>query len=248
MGIRRMYDDGIGSGASISPVHFAVLVLCSLFTGLGAVGGLLSALSTTAKSFPKSLVCHVSEFTQVISHALSSQHATATGLVLSGFGLSAFFFSTIAHFFFAGDTSALLNLLALTTSIPMLIALFVVRSIPLPETHPNLRRNGAQDCEAIPSGESSVGGREQDSSTPLLGARSENSGCLGQSSSITEIGHTHTSSHPRADKLSDIHGLQLFVTSDFYLILSIMSLCEFCEIPTKLRLMRSLSEWHWPHV
>ena len=56
MGIKRMYDDGIGSGASISPVHFAILVLCALLTGFGAIGGLSSTLSTTARSFPQSLV------------------------------------------------------------------------------------------------------------------------------------------------------------------------------------------------
>jgi len=55
-GIKYIYDDGIGSGASISPVHFAMLVMCSFLTGLGAIGGLSSAISTTAKSFPQSLV------------------------------------------------------------------------------------------------------------------------------------------------------------------------------------------------
>lgn len=218
MGIKRMYDDGIGSGSSISPVHFAILVLCALLTGFGAIGGLSSALSTTAKSFPQSL------------------HATATALVLSGFGLSAFFFTTISHIFFAGDTSALLNLLALATSIPMLVALFVLRPVSLPATSPSLRANGDQDYEAIPSGETmhyipelginSVYRREDESCTPLLGDRSGNGDDrVGQScSAATEMGHAHGASCPRADKLPDVCGIQLFMTPDFYLILTIVSL------------------------
>ncbi|KIM54537.1 hypothetical protein SCLCIDRAFT_41414, partial [Scleroderma citrinum Foug A] len=79
MGIKCIHNDDIGSGASISLVHFAIHVLCALLTGFGAIGGLSSTLSTTARSFPQSL------------------HATATALVLSGFGLSVSFFTTIVH-------------------------------------------------------------------------------------------------------------------------------------------------------
>jgi hypothetical protein len=62
-----------------------------------------------------------------------SQRASTTGLVISGFGLSAFFFSSISHLLFAGNTSALLLLLALGTSLPMIVGFFFVRPIPLPE-------------------------------------------------------------------------------------------------------------------
>ena len=57
-----------------------------------------------------------------------------TGLVISGFGLSAFFFSSMAHIFFPGDVAGLLLLLALGTSLPMIGGYFVVRPIPLPDT------------------------------------------------------------------------------------------------------------------
>jgi hypothetical protein len=57
-----------------------------------------------------------------------------TGLVISGFGLSAFFFSAIAHLFFPGDVAGLLLLLALGTSLPMIGAYFIVRPIPLPDS------------------------------------------------------------------------------------------------------------------
>lgn len=53
-----------------------------------------------------------------------------TGLVISGFGLSAFLFSSIAHIFFPGNTSDFLLLLALGTSIPPLIGMFFIRIVP----------------------------------------------------------------------------------------------------------------------
>ena len=62
------------------------------------------------------------------------QRATTTGLVLSGFGLSAFYFSALAHLLFPGDTSSFLLLLAVGTSFPMILGFFLVRPIPLPGT------------------------------------------------------------------------------------------------------------------
>lgn len=59
------------------------------------------------------------------------QRATTTGIVISGFGLSAFFFSTIAHVLYPGDTSSFLLLLALGTSLPMVIGFFFVRPMPI---------------------------------------------------------------------------------------------------------------------
>jgi len=55
--IKRMFDNGVAAGTTLSSGHFAMLVLCSSFTGFGAIGGLSSAINTTAKSFPPSMVC-----------------------------------------------------------------------------------------------------------------------------------------------------------------------------------------------
>ena len=63
-----------------------------------------------------------------------TQRATANGLVISGFGLSAFLFSSIAHVIFPGNTSDFLLVLAIGTSLPMILGFFVVRPIPLPYT------------------------------------------------------------------------------------------------------------------
>ena len=60
------------------------------------------------------------------------QRGSTTGLVISGYGLSPFLFTTVSHFFFPDNTSAFLLLLALGTSLPMIMGFFLVRPIPLP--------------------------------------------------------------------------------------------------------------------
>ncbi|GBE79045.1 predicted protein [Sparassis crispa] len=95
-------------------VSFCLLVLFGFLSGLGGNGGLASAMNSTAKSFP------------------DRARATTNGVVLSGFGLSAFLFSTIAHVVFPGDTSSFLLVLAIGTSLPMVLGFFLVRPIPLP--------------------------------------------------------------------------------------------------------------------
>lgn len=59
-----------------------------------------------------------------------------TGLVASGFGLSAFLFSTIAHVAFPGNTSDFLLILALGTSVTPLLATFFLRHAPDEEPKP----------------------------------------------------------------------------------------------------------------
>jgi hypothetical protein len=50
--------------------------------------------------------------------------------VAAAYGLSAFFFSAIAHIIFPGDTSGFLLVLAIGTSIPALIGLVTVKVVP----------------------------------------------------------------------------------------------------------------------
>ncbi|KIO06756.1 hypothetical protein M404DRAFT_440131 [Pisolithus tinctorius Marx 270] len=208
-GMKSMYDAGTGSGTSISAAHFALLVVCGLLTGFGANAGLAAAVNTTAKSFPE------------------SARATTTALVVSGFGLSAFFFSTMAHVFFPGDTSAFLLLLALATSMSAVVGLFIVRPVPPPPIPPGPRDGENGDYEQIPSGEvvpfiadpniDAVGVAEEGSRAPLLGARPE-----GGSSSTPRLGRSRSCS--RSDTLPDIHGKMLWRTVDFYLVSFIMAL------------------------
>ncbi|PPQ80753.1 hypothetical protein CVT26_006964 [Gymnopilus dilepis] len=114
-GIRYLYDGGIPTGKNtISTLTFCALVVFGFMTGAGGNGGLTSAVNSTAKTFP------------------DEARGSTTGIVISGFGLSAFFFSSLSHLFFAGDTSAFLLVLSLGTAIPMIMGFFLVRPIPLP--------------------------------------------------------------------------------------------------------------------
>lgn len=56
--------------------------------------------------------------------------ASATGLVLAGFGLSAFLFSTISHSLFPTSTSDFLLLLAGGCSVTMLVGAVLVKPVP----------------------------------------------------------------------------------------------------------------------
>ncbi|KAG6917474.1 hypothetical protein DXG01_002451 [Tephrocybe rancida] len=114
-GMKTIFDSGVPTtSSSISTLTLCTLVLCSYMTGVGGNAGLTSAINTVAKTFP------------------DKARATATGLVISGFGLSAFLFSTIFRINFAGNPSAFLRLLSLGTSIPMIAGFFFVKPIPLP--------------------------------------------------------------------------------------------------------------------
>jgi len=212
-GIKKMYDDGIGDASTVSALHFAVLVLCGFMTGLAGNAGLAAAANTTAKSFP------------------DSSRATTTGLVFSGFGLSAFWFSTIAHVFFPGDTSAFLLVLALGTAIPMLIGLFTIRPIPLPLPSSGTRQDTTiEGYTPIPIADAGVfiANPEEaeidaeEACAPLLSHEHENSS---YQSSADEMNPARSLSRGRGEE-PNIHGKQLWLTPDFYLIVTIMAICS----------------------
>ncbi|KAI0310364.1 major facilitator superfamily domain-containing protein [Amylostereum chailletii] len=120
--IRAMYDAGLDEGEeNLRRGHLLLLIFASYLTGVGSNSGMASAMNSTAKSFPDRL------------------RAIVVGIVMSGFGLSAFFFSTLSHLLFPGNTSDFLLVLALGTALPMILGFFFVRPLPLP-THPPYRR------------------------------------------------------------------------------------------------------------
>ena len=98
-----------------TPIGTTLLAFGMFLTGTGGAAGNTAGMNTVAKSFT------------------DKTRASATGLVLAGFGLSAFLYSSIGHTLFKGDAGGLLLLLSLGTSIPVIIASFVVR--PVPPTH-----------------------------------------------------------------------------------------------------------------
>lgn len=110
-GMRYLYLTGETTDKKASARIVWGLALCMLMTGYAASAGLNSSLNTVARSFP------------------SSSRATASGITLAGFGLSAFLFSTLAHVVFPGRTEAFLGLLAVGTAVGMLIGVAGVRPI-----------------------------------------------------------------------------------------------------------------------
>ncbi|KDN51185.1 hypothetical protein RSAG8_00814, partial [Rhizoctonia solani AG-8 WAC10335] len=147
-GIRAFYTGAI-SMSKTSTARFngdvAALFFFSLCTGIAGNAGITSAMNSAAKSFPDRM------------------RATITGMVASGFGLSAFFFSTAAHVLFPGDTGALLLVLALGSSFVMLLALgssfvmllgfFIVQPVPHTSQH--------DLYQALPAAESQLSIAEQ---------------------------------------------------------------------------------------
>lgn len=220
LGIRHIYDDGAGTVISL-----VILIACSFMTGLAGNAGLAVAMNTTAKSFPE------------------TSRGTTTGLVLSGFGLSAFFFATIASVAFPGDTSALLLVLGLGTAIPMLLGLVIVRQIPLPRASTTLGieegLHGPEEYQSIPSGDAALFIHENDSHTSLLdpteNVHEASSYHVPEPSTVLElvpgrIASRESSvrrSRSRATSVHDgpnVYGKQLWLSSDFYLVFVIMSL------------------------
>ncbi|KAJ4472799.1 major facilitator superfamily domain-containing protein [Lentinula edodes] len=154
-GIRLVYDAGLPENiTALSTAMFALLIACSFMTGVGGNGGLCAAINTTAKTFPDKV------------------RGSTTGLVISGFGLSAFLFSAIAHLAFPGNTSSFLLLLSLGTSFPMLIGFIFVQPIPLPPSeahHEYLDVDQAEaDAASLAPSILSAPAHENDSRTHLL--------------------------------------------------------------------------------
>ncbi|KAH7916644.1 major facilitator superfamily domain-containing protein [Hygrophoropsis aurantiaca] len=231
-GIRHIFD--AGADPYLSSLSLGVLIICSFMTGLGGNAGLGAAINTTAKSFP------------------DSARATTTGLVLSGFGLSAFYFSAIAHTAFPGDTSAFLLVLSLGTAIPMLIGLVIVRPVPLPSMKSVIGVEGGLSTGSysrISDAARSPFLNDNDSNTPLLQAGSHHEQDpsvastyhVPQASNAVELSpsrdsidrrHSRASTQRRSfssaarllDVSPNIHGKRLWMTPDFYVIFAIMSL------------------------
>ncbi|KAJ6451837.1 major facilitator superfamily domain-containing protein [Mycena vitilis] len=215
-GIRFFFDAGVVEGSTLSSISMVLLVACSFMTGAGGHASFAGALNSTAKTFPH------------------QSRATTTGIVFSGLGLSAFFFSTLAHILFPGNTSQFLLLLSCGTAVTSIIGFFFVRAIPL---------SAAQsDHNAVPTvaaeGEATVFHHDNSSHTPLLNedagpststeqyvpdARANPARSLSMDRS-TYHGRTHNRSKVHALEGPNIHGRALFINPDFWLLFAILSL------------------------
>ncbi|PSN70696.1 MFS general substrate transporter [Corynespora cassiicola Philippines] len=96
--IRLAYDNGPGS-MSVTMISF-----CSFLSGVGSCAAFQGALKTATLNWP-------------------THRGTATAFPLAAFGLSAFFYTLIAGIAFPGDTSGLLLLFSLATSLVVLVSI-----------------------------------------------------------------------------------------------------------------------------
>lgn len=175
-GLSSIFDAGLQPGATtVSTFRFYILVVCEFLTGVGADCGIMSSVNTTAKTFPDSAVRpDFSSFAGAELTPFSLQRGLTTGIVASGFGLSAFIFSTAARVAFPGDTSSFLKLLTYGTALPIIICVFLVRPIPLPPADADLGDERASVLEhgAIHVGaDSDVGDEERGEEVRLLDGR-----------------------------------------------------------------------------
>ncbi|KAJ7174561.1 major facilitator superfamily domain-containing protein [Mycena filopes] len=218
-GIRHFYDAGVPEGSTVSSFSMALLIACSFMTGAGGNAGFTGAVNSTAKSFP------------------DKARATTTGIVLSGFGLSAFFFSTLAHILFPGDTSSFLLLLSLGTALTTVLGFFLIRAIPL---------SAAEGSEhtvataAAADAETTIFHHGDDSQTPLLDgdAGGAPSGLaeeyvpdargieLSPPRSPSRPAHSRSRSRTKQEAIEgpNIYGRALWINPDFWLLFAILSM------------------------
>ncbi|GLB33203.1 putative MFS general substrate transporter [Lyophyllum shimeji] len=195
-GIRFIYDAGVpASSTAIPSFSFCALVLCSFMTGVGSNAGLNSAVNSTTKTFP------------------DKARATATGVVLSGFGLSAFLFSTTSRVWFAGNPSSFILLLSLAPSIPMMVGYFLVRPIPLP---PAERPGGAQDSRHL--WHKVEAQDHQDGETRALLPSPRSHPMLSPPVSLSRRAAVGQGLPP------NVYGRKLWLSKDFWLLFTILSL------------------------
>lgn len=110
-GLSLVYRHAWGQKSALLPA------MLNLLTGIGNSGAFTAAMNAQAKSFT------------------GSQRGTATAIVLAGFGLSAFMYSTLSHEFFPGNTEDYLLLLAFGSALSFLTGILLVRIMPPPSSH-----------------------------------------------------------------------------------------------------------------
>jgi hypothetical protein len=187
---------------------------------------------------------------------------------MSGFGLSAFFFSSISHTLFPGNTSDFLLVLALGTAIPMIFGFFFVRIIPLPSHGATAVEVGSSNnYQPLATSVDSDDHRHHDSRSKLLQYQSDavdegesrelnhesssNSVELIPSSRFHNRDTTGSKSHPIEEPQSmnvvegrgvNLHGWTLWKSIDFWIFCSMHSLCE----PFLFYVRLLLNNLKWP--
>ena len=173
------------------------------------------------------------------------QRASTTGLVISGYGLSAFLFSTISHIFFPGSASPLLLVLSLGSSFPMLLGSFFVRPVPLPEeelireVHSEASSSACEqrinDYTPLLTHDSHINGQVDDDDARIGVELNDPSLC---SQNCETSGRRDAAM--ASDMLPNVHGKKLWCSSDFWLLCSILTI-RTCPCLSTINLCSSLT-------
>ena len=188
---------------------------------------------------------------------LSSQRASATGLVMAGFGLSAFFFTTLSNTLLRSTTSKFLLILALGTSCLMLLGVLFVRPVPLPEQRSSQLEDGVDVPEPALSPALQYHNHIR---TPLLNdhddsiknryVRTDIANNGGHSNSVGGVMEATRSVSQMLSTPLNIYGKALLSNWDFWLLFSICSMRMFLPIffPFQYLLNYKNSSWDWLYL
>ncbi|GAA5934278.1 hypothetical protein JCM1841_005422 [Sporobolomyces salmonicolor] len=209
--IRAFYVGGDADGSLFAKLGVPGLALAELLTGIGSTAGLSSAGNTVAKSYKK-------------------KRAAALSVVLSGFGLSAFFYSTLSSALLHSvdtdrdTTPSFLLLLAIGCLISMSLGVLLVKPVANSSPVDALHETATDSSVHVPAVDADA---EADvvveptatERTPLVNIKA------------------------RKDEIN-VSGLALFRELDFYLIFLFNGLCAgvgLCYINNIGTVIRSLS-------
>ena len=178
-------------------------------SGCGGAAGLTAAVNAVAKSFS------------------DKTRATASGMVLAGFGLSAFTFSTIGHLAFGGDAGGLLLLLSLGCSAPMFLGSIVIKEIPSQTVEEGYQRvsDGPEVLFEDEDGE----GLYQTRSSSIELSRSRSPAPHSRHTShhhVPPIQKRRVSTiSPSASSSPNYSPLQLIYKTDFHALCAVLAIC-----------------------
>lgn len=201
----------IRSDPSADPSYTGVFLLCfSMFlSGCGGAAGLTAAVNAVAKSFS------------------DKTRATASGMVLAGFGLSAFTFSTIGHLAFGGDAGGLLLLLALGCSAPMFLGSIVIKEVPSKSAEDGYQRvsDGPEILFEDTDGDEPY--HRRSSSIELSRSRSPTPHARHpHHHHVTPVQKRRTSGLPQSSPTSPNYSpLQLIYKTDFHALCAVLAIC-----------------------
>ena len=145
-------------------------------------------------------------------------------MVISGYGLSAFLFSTISHVFFTGSASSLLLLLSLGSAFPMILGFFFVRPVPLPEEEQSGEVYSETSYTPLLDYDPYINGQDDDDDAQI---GVELSPSLRPQNRETSRQSLSRGAAMTLDMLPNVHGKKLWCSSDFWLLFGILSIRMF---------------------